>query len=144
MSLYILYVWSFLFNHEITNSLKYTSVLSYFLLLLNVFFTLIQLFSIFKFSKSIKPGVDLASLLNLSQKIIYFGFCTIFLINVGYLLSEYIKCKLKKISFHCKFLEINSIKSNKEKVSLVLNAFLYSCFFFSILFSFTIGIPFEF
>jgi cellulose synthase/poly-beta-1,6-N-acetylglucosamine synthase-like glycosyltransferase len=55
----------------------------------------------------------------------YFGFSVFCFINLGFLVSEFVKSKQKKYSFISKFEEISSIKTSKEKMSIVLDSLLY-------------------
>ena len=70
----------------------------------------------------------------------YFGFAVFFLVNIGFLISEYIKAKQKKITFKSKFQELNSLKTSKEIISIVLDSLIYSIHLMTFIISYLFGI----
>lgn len=98
--------------------------MSYSLLLLHVLLSCLMLCSLYMLIRN--PLLDQApSALNHLKSVSYFGFSVFFLVNLGFLLSEFVKSRQKRYSFASKFAELHSLRTSREKVSIVLDAAVY-------------------
>lgn len=140
------YVYKKVFNFEYVSAdnnlkrYKYSWILSYFLLFLNLILNMglfISFWMLIETSFGTFKDVDYMFVI---KRIFYFGFSIFIFVTLAFLISEWVKSKIKGISFGSKFSEINSIKSAKERLSIVFDAFIYTSYFILFSVSFILGI----
>lgn len=121
--------------------LKHHPAIAYSLLICHVILSCLILASLFMLMQN-PILANSTSILNYIKCTAYFGFGVFFLINLGFLVSEFVKAKQKQYSFFSKFQELSSIKTSKEKLSIILDSILYFCYLLTFIISYLIGKPY--